>query len=58
MEQDDPKRGFPVPLHDVVNTLLRHNLDHDLSWWLAHLDRKVWELEQRVKALEKGYDLG
>jgi hypothetical protein len=43
----------PVPIHDVVQALVRQGITHDLAWWLAHLDRRVWEMEQRLKKLEK-----
>lgn len=43
----------PVPLHEVVNALLIHGIQHDVAWWLANLDRKVWEMERRLERLEK-----
>lgn len=43
----------PVPLHKVVAALQAHGIDTELAWWLANLDRKAWEMEQRLKKLEK-----
>jgi hypothetical protein len=43
----------PVPVRDVVAALRAHGIDTELAWWLANLDRKVWELEQRLMKLEK-----
>lgn len=49
--EDEPR--FPRPIRDVAAALVAKGLDSDLAWWLAHLDRKVWELEKRVEKLEK-----
>ena len=49
--EDEPR--FPRPIRDIAAALQKHNLTSDVAWWLAHLDRKVWELEERVKKLEK-----
>lgn len=43
----------PVPVRDVVAALRVHGIDTELAWWLANLDRKVWEMEQRLMKLEK-----
>ena len=50
---DENEPRFPRPIRDIAAALVKHNLTSDVAWWLAHLDRKVWELEKRVEKLEK-----
>ena len=50
---DENEPRFPRPVREIAEALRKHGLTDDVAWWLARLDRKVWELEERVKKLEK-----
>jgi hypothetical protein len=46
----------PVSVEEVYKALILHGMSHELAWWLATLDRRVWELSQRVEVLGREED--
>lgn len=44
---------IPATLSEVYDALKAHNITDDLAWWLACLDHRVRELNDRIDAALK-----